>query len=63
MDKKGHIMETPPFFLLGMAVPVKRLYHKYKTKRRGRKLIKSCDVNIIAAALGVEVNELYRKEG
>ena len=56
-------METPPFFLLGMAVPVKRLYHKYKTKRRGRKLIKSCDVNIIAAALGVEVNELYRKEG
>ena len=30
---------------------------------RGRKLIKSCDVNIIATALGVEVNELYRKEG
>lgn len=46
-----------------MAVPVKRLYHNYKTKRRGRKPIKSCDVNIIATALGVEVNELYRKEG
>ena len=29
---------------------------------RGRKLIKPCDVNIIAMALGVEVNDLYRKE-
>lgn len=29
---------------------------------KGRKLIKPCDVNIIANALGVSVNELY-KEG
>lgn len=29
---------------------------------RGRKLIKPCDVNNIARALGVPVNELYRKE-
>ena len=28
---------------------------------RGRKLIKPCDVNIIAHALGVSVNELYKK--
>lgn len=28
---------------------------------RGRKLIKPCDVNVIAHALGVSVNELYRK--
>lgn len=29
---------------------------------RGRKLIKPCDVNAIAAALGVDVSELYKKE-
>lgn len=29
---------------------------------RGRKLIKPCDVNIIARALGVSVNELYKKD-
>ncbi len=28
---------------------------------RGRKFIKPCDVNIIARALGVSVNELYKK--
>lgn len=28
---------------------------------RGRKLIKPCDVNVIARALGVSVNELYKK--
>lgn len=30
---------------------------------RGRKLIKPCDVNNIAHALGVSVNELYKKGG
>lgn len=28
---------------------------------RGRKIIKACDVNSIADALGVSVNELYKK--
>lgn len=30
---------------------------------RGRKLIKPCDVNNIAEALEVSVNELYKQEG
>lgn len=29
---------------------------------RGRKLIKPCQVNAIAGALGVDANELYKKE-
>lgn len=29
--------------------------------RRGRKLIKPRDVNAIASALGVPINELYRE--
>lgn len=35
----------------------------FSAMMRGRKLIKACDINNIARALGVSVNELYEKGG
>jgi transcriptional regulator with XRE-family HTH domain len=36
---------------------------EFNAMLNGRKLIKACDIPNIATALGVEVNELYRKDG
>ena len=36
---------------------------EFNAMLNGRKLIKDCDIPNIATALGVEVNELYRKDG
>lgn len=36
--------------------------YQFSSMLNGRKLIKPCDAIAIADALGVEMNELYRKE-
>ena len=36
---------------------------EFNAMLNGRELIKACDIPNIATALGVEVNELYRKDG
>lgn len=46
-----------------VAAKAKFSQNAFNAMLRGRKLIKPCHVNAIATALGVDANELYRKEG